>query len=291
MPPSSLRAVAIGFLFLTLLLAVPRPAQTDQMLDDRWDNYLKSLLVDYYTGKLVRARIAIPANGHGLEMIDGQLDPARLRAAAEAAAQPGDALRITRFRFKGKSLEIQFDGAEPAGEGAATPGAQAFIARPAKPRSAARLRLRFSRDIAWRDLTVPNINRLLAAALDLSALSPQQDQPPAANSVATKAKQPDAATANHRSSQPSEAPTPTIIANLPGASSQIGELTIECSTGRARLYIDSSYSGWTARTVRLRAGVHSILILSEGYAPWEQKFSIPAGKLSLVRAEIIRTEQ
>jgi len=297
----SFRAAPLRALLLVLPLAVPLTAQTNhpsnkeraskERTSKELDGYVKSLLIEYYTGKFVRAKVVIPATERGLEIVDGRLDVAPSPASA-GAAQPGDLLLISGLKFKAKSIEVEFGGDEPIDErSAVSKGDQHHLTKGVKRGPWPRLTLRFSHELAQRDLTVQNINRLLANAVDVSQLAPKVPPPPPAPATVAELppKRPDASTLAERAAHAQGIPTATLISELVGESTAIGELTVECSAGRARVYIDDVYSGWTPRTVKLRAGIHSILVVAEGYAMWEQKFFIPGAKASLIRAELKRT--
>lgn len=283
----------LGALFLLLILAVSLAAQTKPLSSSQLDDYLKSLLAEYYTGKMVYAKVAIPATERGLQIVDGRLEAASASAGQSAGAQPGTALVIRQLTFKSKNIEVRFEGNETADEKSATPPSDAQrLTKSSGLRPAPRLNLRFSRTITTSDLTIPNINRLLSAAVDISPLIPKAAEPPDSNAAATPPpKRPDAAMLAERAAHAQGIPTATVIADLPGASPGVGELTIECSAAQARVYIDGAYSGWTPRTIKLLTGIHSILIMSEGYAMWEEKFYIPGGKASRVSAELKRASQ
>ncbi len=285
----------LGALLLLLILVASLAAQTKPLSSGQLDDYLKSLLAEYYTGKMVYAKVAIPATERGLQIVDGRLEVTVAGAPPGAAAQPGAALVIRQLTFKSKNIEVQFEGNEAAGEKSARlPGEAQRLTKSSGPRPTPRLNLRFSRAITTSDLTIPNINRLLSAAVDITALIPKAAESPDPKAAATPSpKRPDAAMLAERAARAQGIPAATVIADLTGASPGVGELTIECSAAPARLYparlyIDGAYSGWTPRTIKLLTGIHSILIVSEGYAMWEQKFFIPAGKASRVSVELKR---
>src|SRR6185295_1761888 len=101
---------------------------------------------------------------------------------------------------------------------------------------APRLNLLFSRVITTSDLTIPNINRLLSAAVDVSALIPKMAEPSETNTASTPPpKRPDAAMLAERAAHAQSIPTATVIADLTGASLEVAELTIECHTASARI--------------------------------------------------------
>lgn len=293
LPPPIIGFRFLGALLLLLILVVSLAAQTKPLSSSQLDDYLKSLLAEYYTGKMVFAKVAMPATERGLQIVDGRLEAAPASAAQAALVQPGAALVIRQITFKSKNIEVRFEGNDTVGEKSALPPSDSQrLTKSPGPRPAPRLNLRFSRAITTSDLTVPNINRLLSAAVDIRALIPKVAEPPDPNAAVTPApKRPDAAMLAERAAHAQGIPTATVIADLTVASPEIGELTIECSTAQARVYLDGAYSGWTPRTVKLLTGIHSILIVSEGYTMWEQKFFIPGGKASRVYAELKRASQ
>jgi hypothetical protein len=288
---------------------------------------LKGLLSEYYVGKPVRAKVSIPAKKHGLEVFDGEL-----RAAPSpdprAAAQPGALLLIKRLKFKGRSIEVTFDGGSddeneseaeapkasapalaPVGlfgseaseslkkDGKATipsatqlTGARLAAAasiRPAKAsrKSEPRVTLRFSHEISTRDLNLQSINRLLAAAVDVTSLAPKEVVArPAAETP--PAPRPTASMLAERAANAQGISTAPITGSVVGTQQNVSELNIECSIKGTRLYIDSAFSGSTPHSVRLLMGVHTIFITAPGYESWEQKFFVPAGKAVTIRAEL-----
>jgi hypothetical protein len=283
----------IRALFFLLLLPIVLTAQSTQLSDSQLHDYLKSLLTEYYTGKMVYAKVAIPDTERGLSIIDGRLEAAPAPSQA-ASAKPGAALVIRQLKFNSKNIEVQFEGNDAANENLAIPiGEPQRLTRSSGPRHAPRINLRFSRAIATSDLTIPNINRLLSAAVDISALIPKTAEQLTATdgAAATQPKPADAAMLAERAANAQGIPTATMVADLEGARAEISELTIECATAPARIYIDGAYSGWAPRTIRLLSGIHSILIVSEGYAMWEQKFFVPGGKASRVQVELKRAGQ
>lgn len=263
-------------LFLCLVTA-----QTRSLSEEQLESYRRSLLADYYIGKAVRAKVTFPATAQGLEIKDGRLDVLPLSANQTVAARPGDLLIIKQVRFKRRSIEIEFAEKEVENE-AHPPGSRKQQSSTLKPR----LHVRFSRELTPHDLSLQNLNSLLAMALDVSSLAPQAIELPQATTSAKQPKQAAGPLPAKRDVQAQDIPIAPTVAELAAAAPNIAELTIECSIGRARVYINGAYSGWTPRTVRVIAGVHSILLVREGYTMWEQRFIIPAGKVSLVRAEL-----
>lgn len=267
------------------------------------DSDLKLLLNDYYIGKPVRARIVIPANERGVEVMDGQL---KIYPVPEltAAVQPGDLVLIKELRFKNKEIEVRFNGEHlteapesaplaltpvgPLGSDATVPKA-ALVAKAPKPPKALpdpRVILRFSRDIETRDLNLQSINRLLAPAVDTASLTPATEA--ALASKAEALPRPSASSASERAQQSALAQgiaIAQVTGELVGAAADVGELVIEFSVKGARLYIDGGYSGTAPRTVQLPMGVHTVLILAAGAGQFEQKFFLPAGKISTIKAD------
>lgn len=267
---------------LTALLAVTVPAR---LSGQATDDYLKSLLNQYYTGKIVRARVAIPADKKGLEIVDGLI---RNAPASRIAAEPGDPLLISQLRFKSHRIEVQFDseGSEPA-------AGKNFAGRNDK-HAAPRIQLQFTREITTRDLNIRTINNLLASAIDVSSLTPKSARPAAESPTGEPRKRNDpgqlALMLAERRARAEGIPAAEIRTEGSVTEPGIGELTIECSAGQARFYIDGAFSGHTPRTIRLRAGVHTILVIGDAAEAWEKQFFIPAGHSSAVRAELLPVE-
>jgi hypothetical protein len=288
----------------TLMAQSEQVERKRQAISERQlDADLKLLLNDYYAGKPVRARIVIPANERGVEVVDGQLKIYPLPALT-AAVQPGEMVLIKELRFKSKEIEVRFNGehlsegptAEPTalalapigphGSDATVPKA-ALLAKPTKESKTAktlpdpRVILRFSRDIETRDLNLQSINRLLEPAVEVTTLTP-------AATLAPKTEIPPHLSASDRAQQAAEAQgiaLAPVTGELVGAAPNLGELVIEFSATGARLYIDGAYSGTAPRTVQLPMGVHTVLIIAAGRGQFEQKFFLPAGKISTIKAE------
>jgi hypothetical protein len=252
-------------------------AQTKTIAIEDFYGDIKTSLVSHYTNKLVKTKLPIPATRRGIEIVDGTLQSTvgPGQPPPPLAAESGDELIIKSMRIGDKDIEVVMDKPEqPQKKGLSNPF---VISKPP------RINLRFSRELTTRDLTIENINRLLATAVDVSGLAPQIAEKAAPATQATESSPPAADAAKEQ--QP---PSPSIVGDLPALSPGIGELTVESLAAPARIYIDGSYSGLAPRTVRLRAGVHIVLVISDGHAPWEQKLFIPGGKASIVRAEMSR---
>jgi hypothetical protein len=161
-----------------------------------------------------------------------------------------------------------------------------------KPQTDPRVTLRFSREISTRDLNLQSINRLLAAAVDVTELTPKEAAPQpdtAAQAGAPDATRPaanDAATLAERAAAAQGVARANITGDIVTPQPNVSELSVECSVAGARLYIDGAFSGSAPRTVRLLAGVHTVLIAAPGYESWEQRFFIPPGKAAAVRAQL-----
>ena len=300
--------LCIGCFFSThiTILAQTSPAERKrQVVSERQlDSDLKLLLNDYYIGKPVRAKIVIPANERGIEVLDGQLKIYPLPGLT-AAVQPGELVLIKELRFKNKEIEVRFNGEHlgettegtpptltpigPHGSDASVPKT-AFIAKAPKSVKALpdpRVILRFSRDIETRDLNLQSINRLLAPAVDIASLMPVAATaltPPTPDA----ALRPSAPSASDRAQQVATEQgivIASVTGELVGAPANVGELVIESPIAGARLYLDGAYSGTAPRTVQLVMGVHTVLIVAAGHGQFEQKFFLPAGKISAIKAE------
>jgi hypothetical protein len=273
---------ALSAVSLIVLLSLTAPAL---LSGQETDDYLKSLLTEYYTGKIVRAKVAIPSDKKGLEIVDGLIRNAPV--SGPTAAEPGDPLLIAQIRFKSRRIEVEFDG--ESGETSSWPG-RGFTGKPAR-NSVPRILLQFTREITTRDLNIRTINNLLASAVDVSSLIPKNSRQTAApDSGEEPRKRPDAAQATlmlaERRARAEGIPLAEVTAEGTVTEQGIGEVTIECPAGRARFYVDDAFSGHTPRTIRLRAGVHKILVLCDRQALWEKQFFIPAGSSSVIRAEV-----
>jgi len=261
---------------LILLIAAPAFAQDKKLVDEDWYGDVKKALADHYTGKMVRLKLPIPATRRGLEMIDGSAQREASKIVPPISARIGDELMIKSFRVGESNVELLLGKDEP-------PSKKKF-ANPFAVRKESRINLRFSHELSSKDLTIENLNRFLAQAVDVTALG----SPVAQNNSTSSA------TLNQQSEpQPVENPElagaePALktVGDLPAAGPDVGELTIECSVRNARVYIDGSYSGLAPRTLRLRVGFHTILVVNDMYKTWEQRLLIPGGKISVVRAEM-----
>ncbi|MFN0108426.1 MAG: PEGA domain-containing protein [Blastocatellia bacterium] len=269
--PTKRMAIFIAALCL-MLMTLAVFGQERRLNYDDWYGDVKKTLADHYTGKIVKLRMAIPATRRGLELVDGSFGNGA--ATSETLAQSGDDLTIKSFIVRDHDIELLLNknGEKPKGW---------FF--PKKPR----IKLRFSRELVAKDLTIETINRWLSETMDVTSLTPAGADPATQASVApladpvAKPAMTKAATGNVIG-----LPTPTTLNDLPQAVPGIAELTIECPGKHARVYIDDTYSGFAPRTIKLRAGVHSILVMADGYAAWEQKLFIPERKASIVKAEL-----
>src|SRR5438046_3072465 len=105
-----------GALLLLLILAISLAAQTKPLSGSQLEDYLKSLLAEYYTGKMVYAKVDIPGTERGLQIIDGRLEVTVAGKMQVIAARPGAVLVIRQLSFKSKNIEVQFEGNETADE-------------------------------------------------------------------------------------------------------------------------------------------------------------------------------
>ncbi len=284
--PNSTRYVITLLAVLTLLpLTAPGLAQGRKLVEEDWYGDVKKALMDHYTGKTVRLKLPIPATRRGLEVIDGEIRTEASKEAPPLAARIGEELTIKSFKVGDSSVEVLFAKNEPPRK-SRLPNPFAVWKQP-------RINLRFSHELSSKDLTIENLNRHLSSAVEVVTLAPAVSEN---NSGSTQASTASAATDQKVEPQPGRRdepttadqalPTPSVVADLQSAGPNVGELTIESSVRGARVYIDGSYSGVAPRTVRLRAGVRTILVVSDGYASWEQRLFIPGAKISVVRAEL-----
>ena len=280
MNKTTYRTMAVVALFLMAVTAWVVSAQDRRLAYDDWYGDTKKTLADHYTGKTVRLRMAIPATRRGLEMTDGAVESQAVKESAQVLAQPGDELTIKSFKIRDSSIELLFNKT-------AQPRKSRFFNWPKQPR----INLSFSHELHAKEMNIESINRFLAAAVDISSLAPAVAEQASNTTQAsiTSAPEPTAKTTGGNNAQ--SLPTATVTGELTNISQNIGELTITDSTnqvGQARVYIDNAYSGSAPRTVRLRAGIHSILVIANGYAAWEQRLMIPGGKSSVVKADLRR---
>lgn len=264
-----------------LLLAVTTwavSAQDRRLAYDDWYGDAKKTLADHYTGKTVRLRMAIPATRRGLEMTDGTVENQTIKESAQVLAQPGDELTIKSFKLRDSSIEILFNKSDQ-------PRKSRFFNWPKQPR----INLSFSHELHAKEMNIESINRWLAAAVDISSLGPAVTEQASNTTQASISSAPEPAAKMAVGNSDQSLPMATVTGELTNLSPNIGELTITDSInqiGQARVYIDNAYSGSAPRTVRLRAGAHSILVIANGYAAWEQRLVIPGGKSSVVKAEL-----
>lgn len=263
------------------VLAATAFAQQRRLPEEEWYGETKRALVSHYTGKTVRARLPIPATRRGLEMMDGELRRPATQEPLSLAAQPGDELTIQSFKVTDHGIELSFNktGAQPARSSW----------NPFATRKQPRLKLRFARELTSKDLTVENINRWLATAIDVNALAPASATLTAevAPVAVARANNTPAAIEPIRQvawlNESQSLPALPVTGELPALGADVGELTIEAADGQARIYIDDAYSGWAPRTVRLRAGVHTVSVMRDGQPIAEQRLFIPGGKASVLR--------
>lgn len=272
----------ISMLCLTLM-ALATFGQERRLTYDDWYGDVKKSLADHYTGKTVKLRAAIPATRRGLELVDGSLNPGNAATSTETLAQSGDEVTIKSFKVTDTDIELLLSKADEKRK-------SKFFSWPKKPR----ISLRFSHELTVKDLTIDAINGWLAQAIDVTALSTEPAASSAQASVAPlppampKEASPKSVAAKFSTENSQGLPTPTVVSDLPQNVSGLAELAVECPGRYARVYIDDAYSGFAPRTVKLRAGVHSVLVMADGYKAWEQKLFIPGGKASVIKAELQR---
>jgi hypothetical protein len=264
-------AASLAALIL-IVLAVTTFAQQARLPEEDWYGETKKALRSHYLGKSVRARLAIPATGRGLELLDGERRGATTQESSSGTAQPGEELIIQNFKVTNQGVELTFNRT-------IAPPARSW--NPFGVRKQPRLRLRFARELTSKDLTIENINRWLATAIDVNALTPTAATLTA--DVAPVAEKPAPDTAAPVSVSVPEAVWVNESPNAPALSAEVGELTIEADGGQARIYIDDAYSGLAPRTVRLRAGLHTVSVLRPGQPIIEQRLLIAGGKAATLR--------
>lgn len=246
-----------GAFTLILLAADATSAQFLPVPVAKLDENLKTIVIAHYTGKQVKLRLPIPATKQGLEIIDGlpRLEPNK--TPPSIAAQAGEDLTIKRFVIGTNRIEVWLGHA---------------VATEEKPElTLPHVTLKFSQELTASDLALENLNRMLSTAFEMDATTAAVAEPP---SVAAPAV------------DNANLPQLTITGDLTSVPPVIGELTIEASVAGARIYIDGNYSGTAPRTVRLRAGVHTVLLIGDGYENWEAKLNLPGAKTAVVRVEL-----
>jgi hypothetical protein len=265
---------------MIFLTAVSYAQDRTLPVDDFYGD-IKTALSSHYTGKIVKVKMMIPATRRGLEIVDGIMQNSASPSPPPVAAQPGDELVIKSFRVSNADIEVVFNKAEPP--------PKKKISNPFSINRPPRIHLRFSRELTTKDLTIESINRILSSAIDVSSLAlPIAEKSAGSTQASIASPQTEAQAKLEEQASEQSLPSPNIVGDVPSLSPNVGELTVESMAKPARVYIDGSYSGLAPRTVRLRAGVHVILVVSDGHAPWEQKLFVPGGKASVVRAELSR---
>lgn len=284
---------ALAIPLLAVSLSIQGSAQAVKLVEEDWYGDVKKALSDHYTGKTVRLKLPIPATRRGLEMVDGAVRTEASKDAPQFAAHIGEELTIKSFRVSDSDIEVLLNRNEPP--------RKSRIPNPFAAWKQPRITLRFTHELSTKDLTIENLNRHLAMAVEVTPLVPIVTSVGETNSTSTQAS-----TGPAPANQPAEAQpvqpirkdeskpavgtllTPSIVADLPVVGPDVGELTVECSVRGARVYIDGSYSGVAPRTLRLRAGAHTILVVGDGNASWEQKMMVPGAKISAIRVELPR---
>jgi hypothetical protein len=259
-------------ILLILGLSAISHAQERTLPEDEFYGDVKRILMSHYTGKTVRTKLPIPATRRGLEMIDGALQNRAEKTPPETAAAIGDELTIKSFRVTDSNIEVLLAKNDAAAVKKRLPNPFGVWKQP-------RINIRFTRELNAKDLTIENINRLLSPAVDVGALTPPPGEKPPAGAPAEKRARTDAPIAQTM-------PGPEISIDMPVLGPSVGELKIDAPVKEARIYIDGSFSGATPRILRVRAGLHTILVLKDGFRPWEQRLFIPGAKSSVIQVEL-----
>lgn len=256
-----------GLICLTLVFLSANMVygQRRTLPEEDWYGDIKQGLRAFYLGKGVRVTLPVPKGG--LEILDGVIQRPADARAPEYIAQPGDELKVKSLDFTDHEIEFTLGGDEPPPK-RRFPNPFAFNRPP-------RVKIFFSRELNAQDLTIENINRYLALAVDVAALKPP------ALAAAEKV-----APAEEAEPEPTPVPGLKITGTL--TDSSICELTVESAPSAARIYIDGSFSGNSPRTFRLSPGEHVILIIHDGYNSWERKLSLPEGRAAALIAELSR---
>ncbi|MFN0123122.1 MAG: hypothetical protein ACKV2V_21690, partial [Blastocatellia bacterium] len=250
------------------------------------DKYLRDLLNEYYTGRVIRLKVPIPANGKGLVIEDGAIsNVVSGETGAKVAAQAGDPLLISHLRFERRKIEIELsDGDEdsPARRG------RRFLFWRIGKQAPPRLSLRFSHAVTIGDLNIQTINQLLSPALDVSGLAPVETvmPAPAAPAAPRRNRAEMVLLLAERRARAEGVPTAQVREDRVFPDAMTGEVTIECAGClAARLYVDGAFSGPAPRTIRVLAGIHTFQLEMETGPAWRQRYFVPAGKTSLIRYE------
>ncbi len=270
------RANILPATLVILLLAASASAQNKTLVDEDWYGDVKKALSDHYVGKTVKLKLPIPATRRGLELVDGEVQREVSITPIQFSAQIGDELKIKSFKVGDSNVEVLLGKDEP-------PPKRTIANLFAGPKQS-RINLRFSHELSSKDMTIINLNRFLAQAVEVGTLAPPVAEDHSASSAGLNKE-----TESQLNGNPEMAgvePPLKIVGDLPAAGPDVGEVTIESSAGAARIYIDGAYSGAAPRTLRLHAGFHTILVVSDTYKTWERRLMIPGAKISVVRAEL-----
>ncbi len=275
------KSIPAALLAVIFIFTAVASAQNRTLPEEEWYGDVKSALASHYTGKTVRAKQMFPATRNGLEIVDGALQNSSGPNPPPALAQPGDELVIKSFKVGDTEIDILLAKNEPPPKKRFT---DVFTVQ-----KQPRIHIRFNRELTSKDMTIESVNRALAAVIDVTSLAPPVvEKSPTATQASLASPQNDASAKSSEVVNDKNLPTPDIVGDLPSLTPNVGELTIESMGKQARVYIDGAYSGIAPRTVRLRAGARTILVVSDGHAPWEQRLFIPGGKISVVRADLQR---
>lgn len=269
------RNVIVVAAFSLALMTLVSSAQDRRLAYDDWYGDVKKTLADHYTGKTVKLRMAIPDTRRGLEVFDGTIANGSETNPTQALANPGDELTIKSFKVGDQNIEFRLIkiGEKPK---------RRFFNFAKQPR----INIRFSRELNSTDMTIENINRWLSPMVDVNSLGGVLAEQTTSSTQASITPSPDPVAHSNGFENQQGLPTPSISGNLGTAEPDVSELTVECSTANARVYIDDAYSGFAPRTVRLKSGIHSILVMADGYSAWEQRLFLPGGKTSTVKPEL-----
>lgn len=269
------RNVIVVAAFSLALMTLVSFAQERRLAYDDWYGDVKKTLADHYTGKTVKLRMAIPDTRRGLEMFDGTFTNNDQANTSQTLAQPGDELTIKSFKVGDQNIELRLIrlGEKPK---------RRFFSFAKQPR----INIRFSRELNSTDMTIENINHWLSTMVDVTPLGGVLAEQTTTSTQASITPSPEPVAHSNGFENPQGLPTPSISGNLGSAEPDVSELTVECSTTNARVYIDDAYSGLAPRTIRLKSGIHSILVMADGYSAWEQRLFLPSGKTSTVNAQL-----
>src|SRR5262249_5035804 len=107
--------------------------------------------------------LPIPATRRGLEMVDGSVQREASRIAPQFSARVGDELTIKSFRVGDSNVGVLLGKNEPP--------PKKKLRNPFAGPKESRINVRFSHKLSSKELTIENLNRFLAQAIDVTPLA------------------------------------------------------------------------------------------------------------------------